>query len=170
MFKIILDELRSLKIVRVFYYELHSENGESFWNAFEEFDTVDHGVEIETNDSQIFSFTWGGEFYNYGISLSDESLSKKLKNFSKFEVTKNSRWSQFIGNNIKDVKIVWSKVEIDSQNEIEYPQSMVIVFDLENIIYLSASQYAEEENKMIPMSDNVVIVFSSEIAKKHHVA
>lgn len=139
----------------------------SYWQAEPEFDSLDFGLDIEMVSEKNFSFTWGSEFYQYGISLKAENLSQIVPDANKIEVTNISRWTDKIGLSIVDAKITWSWVKESGlfKKKIYYPQELTLTFSDCSKVIISALEIREDEP--LSLADNITIFFNEHTAKQY---
>ena len=78
-----LNQLVGNSITNVVYHELKYENEESYIFDDPSFDTLDYGLELTFDRQRVKTFTWGSEFYSYGISVIDKPMD---------EVVTESQW------------------------------------------------------------------------------
>ena len=116
------------RISKVKYFEINYEGGQEYWNSDLGFDSLDYGLDLEMESGAIEGIIWGSEFYQYGVSLVSASLDTELKSCQKIDVTKISRWHELIGNEIINVKVIWSWVKEVGlfKKKIYYPQDLVL--------------------------------------------
>jgi hypothetical protein len=156
-------------IVRVHYAEIAYETGKPEWGYFgERFDTVDHGIDLETVSGEIFSITWNGQSYGYGLMLQPGSIVQQIADAAVWDVTSTSRWRDILHVPINEVVVHWSWVE-DNGGRIYYPQDLEIRFASDKRIFLSAAEYLPEQDALFPMSDNIVVIFDDDTARHYDV-
>ena len=68
------------RVVHVFYYELKYEGLEQLWSEHQDFDSLDHGLDLVMESGSSFGITWGDEFFQYGISLHPQPLNGYVVN------------------------------------------------------------------------------------------
>ena len=135
------------------------------WQYDARFDSLDFGFDLLCGDDFLFPISWGSEFYQYGISPDQNNLPTS-SGYRSIDVSKTSRWANFLNVKITDVRIVWSWVEETGlvKNKIYYPQDLILRFDNNRDIFISALQI-ETDNSFMGMTDNITIFFDRDIAK-----
>lgn len=166
-FENIVMRLQGRRVMRVYYYEIPYETGAPSWNR-DVMDTLDFGLELEVESGQIFSITWGDEFVQYGISISENSLTMNVIDVRVWDVTMASRWSSIIGQMIVDIDTYWSWVESDDERQY-YPQDIRLVFESGQSVFLSAAQYVEDSDELLGFADEVTVIFSDDVARHYRV-
>ena len=157
------------RIVQVRYYEIEYQDNENMWSYDKRFDSLDYGLDLLTDDDSLFAISWGSEFYQYGISPDKNNLPKS--NGCRFiDVTKTSRWSDFLNINIADVRIAWSWIQEFGlfKKKIYYPQDLILSFESQRKIFISALQI-ENDDSFMGMTDNITVFFDGGTAKKFKV-
>ena len=148
------------RVVHVFYYELEYEGFEQLWSEHQDFDSLDHGLDLVMESGSSFGITWGDEFYQYGISLHPEPLNGNVVNGARVQnVSASSRWTDYIGKPIVAVELEWSwVVTSDSPDEKKYyPQDMKLTFEGKKEIILSALEM--RDGKALHLMDNITVFF-----------
>jgi hypothetical protein len=156
-FEILFQDLIGKRIARVRYYEIDYQDVENMWQHDERFDSLDFGLDILTGDNCLLSITWGKEFTQYGISPNSDNLPKS-KGYRCIDVSKSSRWLDFVDTEITEVEIVWVK------DNFLYPQNLILSFDNNRSVYISALEIWED-GSCFDMMDNITVFFDHEIAK-----
>jgi hypothetical protein len=162
-------DLIGKRIVQVRYYEIEYQDNENMWSYDERFDSLDFGLDLLTDDDSLFAISWGSEFYQYGISPDKNNLPKS-NGYRSINVTKTSRWSDFLNINIADVRIAWSWIHESGlfKKKIYYPQDLILSFESQRKVFISALQI-ENDNSFMGMTDNITVFFDGGTAKKFKV-
>jgi hypothetical protein len=157
------------QLKRVRYFELCHENDAPYYlNELFHGHLLDFGCDLEMADGSIFGVIWDGEFFQYGVGISNTSLSAQLLDARVWDVTDEGHWVSLIGQTIVKVKAHWSWVQyVGSSKRHYYPQDVELEFGNGSLVFLSASSFNEDKDALWGMSDNIAIVFGSEVAKKH---
>ncbi len=153
------------RIVRVRYYEIEYHYTKDMWQCYDRFDSLYFGFDLLCEDDFLFPISWGSEFYQYGISPDQNNLPTS-SGYRSIDVSKTSRWADVLNVKITDVRIVWSWVEESDliKNKIYYPQDLILRFDNNRDIFISALQI-ETDNSFMGMTDNITVFFDRDIAK-----
>jgi hypothetical protein len=156
-------------IVSVSYFEIAYENSKQMWSHDPEYDSLDYGLDLIMKSGKTKGIIWGSEFCQYGVSVNSDSLSTQLQGVQKINVSKNSRWQNLIGEEILNTKILWSWVKESGlfKSKVYYPQDLELSFSYNRKVYISALDI--QEKKPTPMSDNLVVFFNREDARKYGV-
>lgn len=158
--------LMGKSIVRIVYHEIDYEDGQFHFFDDSRFDTLDYGLEIRLDTGENISIIWGAEFYQYGISLNNSAMSAILSSSRSLDVSKTSRCKYIINRMITSVDVFWSWCEESGKPEsrIYYPQDLLIGFEKEQQIIISALEIREGDWS-IGMTDNITLFFDAETAK-----
>lgn len=166
------NNVRSLTgkfITSVVYHEIDYGDGKFHFFDDSRFDSLDYGLEIGLNTDDIVSIIWGAEFYQYGISINNKSMSTLLSNSRSLDVSNASRWKPILNCKINSVDVYWSWVEVEESGKpktrIYYPQDLVVGFDHKNPVVISALEIHEKDSS-IGMTDNITVFHEIEIAKQ----
>jgi len=153
-------------ISSVEYHEIDYEDGNFHFFDDLRFDSLDFGLEIKFTTNQVVSIIWGAEFYQYGISLNHDAMSTILSNSRSLDVSMESRWQSVLNRTINSVDVFWSWCEESGKPEtrVYYPQDLLIGFNNEKPIVISALEIREEDWSM-GMTDNITVFFDVEMAK-----
>lgn len=156
-------------IVSVSYFEIAYENNNQMWSYDPEYDSLDYGLDLVMKSGKTKGIIWGSEFCQYGVSINSASLSTQLKGVRKLDVSKNSRWQNLIGEEILTAKVVWSWVKESGlfKPKVYYPQDLELSFSDNRKVYVSALDI--QKKKPTPMSDNLVVFFDRDEARKYGV-
>ena len=168
-FESIVASLIGETIVSVSYFEIAYENNKQMWSYDPEYDSLDYGLDLVMESGKTKGIIWGNEFYQYGVSINSASLSAELKGVRKINVSKNSRWQNLIGEEIITAKVMWSWVKESGlfKPKVYYPQDLELSFSGNRKVYISALDI--QEKKPTPTSDNLVVFFNREEARKYGV-
>ncbi len=156
------------RVVRVNYYELEYEGLEELWSEHQDFDSLDHGLDLVMESGSSFGITWGGEFFQYGISLHPLPLDGHVVKGARIQnVTASSRWLSYIGKPILTVDLQWSWVTISDHptEKIYYPQDMKLIFEGKKEIVLSALEM--RGGKALRFMDNITVFFHKGVWERY---
>jgi hypothetical protein len=152
-------------------YELGKENP-AYDNYDGKFHWLDQGIVLQTQSGKVFSIVWGDEFDQYGLDFLTTEFFYKIDEGNKNEIwdlTNHKRWKDYIGHRVVATEVYWSWSAWDTTPDVKtfYPQDMAIRFDNGKSLYLSASQYVENEDRFRGWCDDVIVIFDDDIAKKY---
>ena len=116
----------------------------------------------------LFKIIWDREFYQFGLSCKQIDNLFDSDYTIVWDVTFNNSWKDLISLKIIGVKVYW-ETAFEGDQKFDYPQDIELAFENDKLIYLSASAYIKEEDKFVEYSDEVVVFFSKEIAKKYKI-
>ena len=149
-------------VQRVRYCEIGYESEAPAWCGDPRFDSLDYGLELLTVSGERFPFSWGAEFYTYGVSLA-EGLPEASESTRVRDVSETSRWRDLLGKRIEDVRVFWSCVEGTDIGRVHYPQDVKLVFENGREVYISAFEVWTESRGMGTM-DHITVFFDETIA------
>lgn len=168
-FEQLVNSLIGKSIKHVTYYEINYEDNKEYWNNNQEFDSLDFGLDLNMNNGECYGIIWGSEFYQYGISLLEHTLKNELSLYKNYDVSLKSNWKSFINKEIIDINIIWSWIkETDNSNELYYPQDLIITFNNNKKIYISALEIRDIDT-VLYMMDNITVIFKEDIKNKYKV-
>jgi len=156
------QQLIGHKITKVFYYEINYED-EEYWNWDPRFDSLDFGLDIETQSGECFSIGWGDEFFQYGISVNKESLAPYLREFCKIDVSNTERWEKLIGKEIVAARLVWEHSQYGTE-KVYYPQDLIFSLSNKQEVFVSALEITDG-NSISGMTNHITVFFDREIAR-----
>jgi hypothetical protein len=158
------------RLAGVRYFELQYEGGYSGWRSVPEVgDSLHLGVDLVMADGSVFGLTWGAQFHHHDVMLVPHSLREELAQFTEVSVSDEPQWRPYIGKVLSRVEVFWSWVEIIGEGRIHFPQDVALCFDSLPTIYVTASEYMPEKDELFPMADELTVVFSDEVARKHRI-
>ncbi len=166
------QELIGHTLAEVLYFEIdyHNEAGiplnEPAWSRDPRFDSLDFGLELQTNEGDSFWITWGQEFYLYNIAV-ERNTSDDRSRMRKWNVTHESRWFRLIGKQIIEVQTYWSWVERVSEQgweRFDFPQDLRITFETGETVYISAFEIWPD-GSYNGFTDNITVFFDEDTAK-----
>jgi len=163
-------------VKRVRYFEIKYDS-ESTYYSEQQFSghILDYGCDLEMADGSIFGIMWDAEFFQYGIGSYKHSLAELLPSAKLWDVTENSYWVNLIGQKITKSKVYWSIIEYqeasnkESSKKIEYPQDIELTFSNDSVVFISASDYSRDTNRLHGMADTIAIIFDHACAKNYGV-
>lgn len=166
------QEMIGLTLSEVVYYEIEYENPEPGYLYKPDIGHfLDFGIDLVADDGKCFSFLWDGTFCQYGLGIYSHSAEEEIITKRRWLVANDPNWIPLICKTINSAEVYWSWVAAsqDAPKEIRsyYPQDIVLSFSSNYRVYVSASQYWEATNKVMGASNNILIVFSDQIASKH---
>ena len=139
---------------------------------YPDIDTLDHSIYFKTGDKTIYVF-WDNSFISYGHKSKQFDLIETKNDYEqKWDVSEESKWLDFIGQNIIDFRILWEETctsGVEDTNKIYtiYPQTFEIKTENGKTIILSASEIKhEEENSTYPLMDNILVTTNVDLARQ----
>ena len=109
----------------------------------------------------MFSFTWGGEFTQYNMSIRREPLALGSTARS-WDAT--ARWAQLLDSPIARVNATWLPNGA-GENTTEYPQSVHVVFASGAPVTISAFESGNAQLNM-GMTDHITVFFDDADVKR----
>jgi hypothetical protein len=165
----------------VIYGELQyfmDENGNDispkpfYKTKYSEIDTLDHSIYFKTDEKTIYVF-WDNTFVCYGLQSQLLELTAETNNYEqKWEVSAEKKWSDLIGEQITDFKILWEEIwysNLDGSNKVYYacPQTFEITTNSGKKIIISASEFeGGEDDEIYSQMDNLLVTTNIDLAKK----
>ena len=161
--------LKGFRPVRIVYHEVDYGEPHPFWNESKEYDSIDYGIDLIDEQNSCLSITWDAEFYMYGVSIKDASITQTVcPSTAIWDVSKNSRWAHLLGKEIRNTKIYWSWVEdTETKERTYYPQDLRITFEGGENVFISALEISETH--IDPCADNLTVFFGKSEALKYEV-
>lgn len=161
------EEVRQLCtgcLSRVRYYEL--PGSWPSWGAFAECDTAEQGLDIVCG-TRTFHVTWDNTFFSYGLRVQSGALLDRLRAALVTDVSGENRWAPLVGQRITNASVYWGEVQDPQSGEVtQYPQDIVLTFETGAHVFLSAATYQEATKTLLGMSDNVVVIFDEQVARR----
>jgi hypothetical protein len=128
---------------------------------YDGFDSVDHGVELETADSRIFTITWDSPGRTEGISIRERPLIGYAvideADVAVWDVTTQSGWSRLIGKRIDDVAMHYFPWESPLTNGFWCPRITLTIDRCP--VHLILGEVATPTLTLRPSADNVAVLF-----------
>jgi hypothetical protein len=155
--------------ISVKYFEIDHEEYSSDFTKDSKYDCLDYGINIKMQSGKVFGFIWGSEFTQYGVSILRQSLQTELKKCREVDVSKFSNWTNMMYCEIQKVEVVWQWVKESGffKKKRFYPQSVVLVFDSEKTVVISALEISDSSHW--GMADNIVVFFDQNSARNYGV-
>lgn len=168
-FDAIVDGLNGVVIDRVCCFEVEYETDEaSYLDRPDIGHFLDYGVEWRLTDGTFRSFIWDNTFYPYGVGLFSEPLESQVTESRKWDVTHSAEWQPLVRQPVSAATAFRSCVEEPTGNSrTYYPQDLRITFGSIQSIYICAAQYLESSDQIMGLSDEIMVVFSEDIARRH---
>lgn len=143
-----------------------------FKTKYSDIDTLDYSIYFKTDNKTIYVF-WDNTFICYGLQSKQIDLTETTNNFEqKWNVSTDIKWLDFIGQKIVGFKIIWEETwtsNLDGSNKVytTYPQTFEIKTENGKTIILSASEFkGDEENKIYPLMDNLLVTTNIDLARQ----
>lgn len=151
-------------ISRVLYYEIKYADGQVGWTfSGPVFDTVDFGIEILLTSDASLSVMWGRELVQYGLAITDGSPHfAPHASYAMHDVSRQSRWSQLLGRQIEDTRLVWRVSDLEPERGL-YLQTAELVVAGGPHAYISAAEC--RRSRVLTMMDNILVAFDADSAK-----
>ena len=167
------QKMVGLKLAEVVYYEIEdNEPGYLYKTKIGHF--LDFGLDLVAEDGSYFSILWDDTFFQFGVGIYPRSAAQQIRVDRRWVVTRDPHWVPFIGKNIESAEVFWSWVDVSTsesaRTRIYYPQDLILTFSNNRRVYVSASQWWEESQQVLGLSDNILVVFSDRIAAQHKLA
>lgn len=156
-FEELLRTLVGRSIRSVTYYEIAYSDGTPMWSLDgDALDSLDFGLTLHLDDRRLFTFTWGTEFTQYNVSISQSSF--ELGRTAR-EWDADQRWVHLLAVPIVAVATWWLPAET-REDPIDYPQAVRLRFESGDAVTISAS---EDERGM---TDHITVFFDEAEARR----
>jgi len=167
------QQLVGLTINDVEYSEIiydPSNPNPSFSTQFTNLDSVDFSIFFHTKENKLIEIYWDDKFFQFGIGIKINSPSDFSGNI-KWNVSEYDLWKKFIGEIITGIDITWESITVETNtNKVEkfvYPQDLKITFSNNKNIFISASEFKNQDAKEVyGMSDNLIVTDNEELARR----
>lgn len=124
-----------------------------------------HGIDIKTNENQVYSI--GNRFTNFGYGLRiDNERTDKIEYLQEERKQKNYK-TKIAGERISQVEIYWMKIPFESEKGI-YPQEIEILTENEYLLLSSIEVNNGEINT--EFTNELLIIEEKEKAKELNLA
>ena len=164
------QELIGHSIRTVTYYEI--DYGEPGYDRGD-YHTLDFGLQIELNSGVVFYVIWDSLFCQHDIKVKTGDIRNELKTpldgISEHRLVDDQKWELLLNQKIVAVKSYWSYFQYEGE-EIKhyYPQDLELIFENNKSVYFSALEITEQ-NRVIPMADNITVIFDRAIADQYKI-
>lgn len=163
------QQLVGHRVVDVRYHECLyiDEDGSlltgSLWNKNREFDSLDHGMDLEFSDGSMCHVTWGDEFEQYGLSIK-WTPQRYVDTIRIWQVAQESRWRPLLNQRIVSAGMYWSWwQEQNDPKRLYYPQSLQLTFENSAQVFLSALEIRDDGSRM-GGTDHITVFFERKAA------
>ena len=175
------EELVGLEITRVRYHEIDYRDADDQplavpqWNWCPDLDSLDHGLDLTTEDGAVFHVTWGAEFTQYGVTVQTDPLHD-VTAVRVWDVTSESRWAPLVGRRIVAADVFWESTRYRTLRDdgtmsewsdpVSYPQDLRLTFEGGARVYLSAFEIREGDFRAA-MTDHISVFFDDAAAEEY---
>ena len=180
------EELIGSQLSGVRYHEIDYFNGdgqplaEPQWGWCPDFDSLDYGLDLLTEDSGVFHVTWGTEFTQYGVTVQNSKFNnvgvQDVSVVRVWDVTRESRWTHLVGQRIVAADVFWQDTRFRTllddgtwsgwSDPVSYPQDLRLAFEGGACVYLSAFEVREGDFRAA-MTDHVSVFFDAAAAEEY---
>jgi hypothetical protein len=132
------DRCRSLvgdAVTSVVYMEM--EYDKPMWNRFEDYDSLDYGVELALRSGRTVALEWNS--YEFGIWLAEGDVGV-IEGTPRHDVSATSQWSSLIGRTITGCRVLWKPDYILDDRRNEIPQTIRLDFEGERRVLVTACE------------------------------
>lgn len=167
------QQLVGLTIINVEYSEIIYDSSNPkpcFSTQFTNLDSVDFSIFFHTNEDKLIEIYWDDKFFQFGIGIKVNSPSDFSGNI-KWNVSEYDLWKKFIGKVITGIDITWESVTVETNTEkadkFVYPQDLKITFSNDENLFISASEFKNQDDKEVyGMSDNLIVTDNENLARQ----
>lgn len=137
-------------------------NPEPYYKTkYPDIDTLDYSIYFKTDDNTIYVF-WDNTFACYGLLSKQLDLTETTNNYEqKWDVSSDSKWQTFIGQKIVDFKILWAEAITSI-----YPQTFEIKTENGKSIFITASEFKDNEDEYYSQMDNLLVTANYELLQR----
>jgi len=161
-------EGRALK--RVAYYELDYGTGEPNWRVDKgQLHSVDFGVELETEQGEVYSITWDRTFAQYDLCLMSGSLAQRFPSVPRWDVTAEQPWSDVLHRPISKTILYWSAWIEPNGDHLYYPQDLELDFHPDQRLFISVLDHHRDNDTLFGGTDNIAVTYNDETARRHRI-
>ncbi len=145
------------RITSVAYFEISYATEEPmFARVSDRFDSLDFGLSLVLDDATRFSFTWGAEFAQYGVSLCPGPVDF---GDSSRQWSGKRRWAHLL-----DVPIVHARIGWEATNggrSQVYPQEVRLAFENGGMVIIASSE-KRGDNPCWESMDHISVFFDEQ--------
>jgi hypothetical protein len=121
-------------VMSVAYVE--GEYDEPLWNLDDDYDSVDHGVELTLRSGRTVALQWDHATVDFGVTLIEGAVGV-IEGTPRLDVSATSRWSTLLGRKITGCRLIWKPIE----GGAEIPQTIRLDFEGERRVLMTASEF-----------------------------
>jgi len=122
-------------VTSVAYVEM--EYDEPMWNLTEDYDSVDHGVELRLSSGRMVALLWDHAIVDFGMRMVEGNVTV-IEGVPRLDVSTTSRWSSLIGRTITRCRVLWKPDEDDDYIDC-LPQTIRLDFEGGRRVFVTAS-------------------------------
>lgn len=148
---------------RVTYFEIDYGDSRPAWSSDPRFDSLDFGLQLVMTSGEAVNLSWGGEFYQYGVSFGVQLEAGGTTRA--WDVSEASRWNALLGKRIEDARVFWSWVDGADIGRVHYPQDLKLTFEGGREIYISALEI-RPNGFCMGMMDHITVFFEEAVARQ----
>ena len=139
------------------------------WDWAPDFDSLDHGLQLITEDDELFFVTWDNDFFCYGISIWKrmfwENPETPPDGIRIWNVSQTKNWQNKIHKEIINCKINWIPHH-DYDVITEVPSNIKFIFENEEKCWAVAMEFYKTDQCM-PFADHITVFFREDIVKQY---
>jgi len=137
---------------------------------------LDFGLALQFEGGKAYSLSWDQEFEPYGLQMNAgpaSSLVLPTANARFVDASSEAEWRPYLGREISELEVYWYR-STEPPNEgvhsySSYPQDLSVGFTGLPSIYLGAYEYNADKDSLWGMTDNLLVVFSDDVARRYQV-
>jgi len=130
---------------------------------------VDFGVELETEQGEVYSITWDKTFAQYDLCLLLGSLAEWVPRALQWDVTAEQPWSDVLHRPISKTILYWAAWIESDGDHLYYPQALELDFHPDQRLFISVSAYQWDHDTLFPATENIAVTYSDETARRHRI-
>lgn len=155
------------RLTGVRYFELRYDTPQPRWNRDPDFDSLDFGIELDTESGDAYWITWGNEFLTYALAIEINTQSDRSR-MREWNVSMENRWLGLIGLQITGAQLYWDWQRIGSGELRWGPQDLRLTFENGATVFASALSI-EPEHEPFGHMNNLTVIVDQDVARRYGV-
>lgn len=132
--------------------------------------SLDYGVQFKCSNTRLFFISWSHQFVHYHLMLKRGAWRQFFHEAAQIQVSKEEPWHSVLPAVVKEISIYWIETGFNDPPPFYprplSPEQIDITFGDKTVSFLAGDI---ESGKLVRGTDNVLVVGSSEVLKKHEI-